>query len=323
MTGRWKRRRPEHAEAPAQPVKDPLDEEDHLPQTPKKRVASATAILAETDHPDHRILDGLAERLGSFHESARALACCLQKHDVSCKTDQSMIEAAKCMFHKLLGEVRGDLDRVTPRSQESLCTEIKLNKRRCSRAAILKKSPCPRPEEPSKESAHRTSTETPLPQPSAETPEQVIEDDPRKQLELSVPQCEPGEWKHEFRMSSFTTTTLNLLFTEVEKKGKIRNVRMYVRPGSDGSIADELSLDLKFNTWDTAITFRPEWRSMSKTVFTQYDPFETWYTCQSNVCLDDVKRFYPRSMRCVIVVHPRKNMSMIHVSLQTCTKTDA
>ena len=60
-----------------------------------------------------------------------------------------------------------------------------------------------------------------------------------------------------------------------------------------------LSLDLKFNPWDTAITFRPEWRSMSKTVFTQYDPFETWYTCQSDVWLDDVKTFYPRPMRAV------------------------
>ena len=43
---------------------------------------------------------------------------------------------------------------------------------------------------------------------------------------------------------------------------------------------------------------------MSKTVFTQYDPFETWCTSQSNVRLDDVETFYPRPMRCVIVVHP-------------------
>ena len=71
-----------------------------------------------------------------------------------------------------------------------------------------------------------------------------------------------------------------------------------------GSSADKLSLDLKFNPWDRAITFRPEWRSTSKTVFAQYDPFETWYTCQSDVWLDDVKTFYPRPLHCVIVVHP-------------------
>ena len=69
-------------------------------------------------------------------------------------------------------------------------------------------------------------------------------------------------------------------------------------------VQTKLSLDLKFNRWDTAITFRSERRSMSKTVFAQYDPFETWYTCQSDVWLDDVKTFYPRPMRCVSVVHP-------------------
>ena len=50
------------------------------------------------------ILDELAERLGNIHDSARALASCLQTRDVIHKTDQSMIEAAKCMFHKSLGE---------------------------------------------------------------------------------------------------------------------------------------------------------------------------------------------------------------------------
>ena len=100
VTGRWKRPRPEHAERPTQYVKEP-DEEDHLPQTLKKRATSAT--------PGHGILNELAERLGNFHESARALASCLQKTVVPRKTDQSMIEAAKCMFHKLLGEIKGRL----------------------------------------------------------------------------------------------------------------------------------------------------------------------------------------------------------------------
>ena len=44
------------------------------------------------------------------------------------------------------------------------------------------------PKEPSEKSVHQTSTETQLPQSSAQTLEQVIEDNPRKQLELSVPQ---------------------------------------------------------------------------------------------------------------------------------------
>ena len=51
---------------------------------------------------------------GIFHESARALADCLQTRDVTRKTNLSMTEAAMCMFHKLLGEVSDDLERVTP-----------------------------------------------------------------------------------------------------------------------------------------------------------------------------------------------------------------
>ena len=43
---------------------------------------------------------------------------------------------------------------------------------------------------------------------------------------------------------------------------------------------------------------------MSKTVYRQYDPFEFWYTEQSDAWLDDVKTFYHRPLRCVIVVHP-------------------
>ena len=63
------------------------------------------------------------------------------------------------MFHKLLGEVSDDLDRVTPQSQEGLCTEMKQNKRRCSRTVTLKVNPCPRPEESSEQSLHQISTE--------------------------------------------------------------------------------------------------------------------------------------------------------------------
>ena len=105
-------------------------------------------------------------------------------------------------------------------------------------------------------------------------------------------------------MSSIITTILKLLFAEAERRGKTRNFQMCIGPGSDGSSADKLSLDLKFNPWDNATTFRPEWRLMSKTVFTQYDQLESGYTEQSDVWLDDVKTFYHRPMRCVIVVHP-------------------
>ena len=150
-TGRWKRSRPEHAEGTAQPFKDPSDEEDHLPQTSKMQPTSAAAATAKTS-TSCETLHGLEERLGSFHESARALANCLQKRDVLRKTDQSMIEAAKCMFHKIAWRrQRTTWIRVTPQSQEGLCTEIKQNKQRCSRTVILRVNPCPRSEESSEQ----------------------------------------------------------------------------------------------------------------------------------------------------------------------------
>ena len=77
----------------------------------------------------------------------------------------------------------------------------------------------------------------------------------RRQLEASVPVHKPGEWKYESKMSSVTTTILNLLFAEAEQKGKTRNVRTYIGPGSGGSSADKLSLDLKFNIWDNCDYF--------------------------------------------------------------------
>ena len=55
-----------------------------------------------------------------------------------------MIEAAKCLLQKLLGEASDDLERVTPRTRERLCTETTENKRRCSRPETPREKPCSR-----------------------------------------------------------------------------------------------------------------------------------------------------------------------------------
>ena len=75
-----------------------------IPQTSKRQATSVAATLAKT-RTSCKTPDELAERFGSFHESA------CTGHlpaDVLRKTDQSMIEAAKCMFHKLLEEVKDE-----------------------------------------------------------------------------------------------------------------------------------------------------------------------------------------------------------------------
>ena len=59
-----------------------LDEEDHFPQASKKRATCATTLPDESN-TNHGILDELAERLGNFHESARALDDCLRTRNVT------------------------------------------------------------------------------------------------------------------------------------------------------------------------------------------------------------------------------------------------
>ena len=243
-------------------------------------------------------LDELAERLGNFRESVRALADCLHSRDITRQTDLSMIEAAKHMYHKLLEKASDDLERVTPQTRESLHAEATRNKRRCPRPETSNEKSCPRAKAPSERpcSPAETLVETPC---SRSRDSETISPS-RGPLE----QVRYGEWKYEFKMSKLTTTILNLLFAEAGQKGRTRTFRAYIGPGSDGSSADKLSLDLKFNPWDTAISFRLESHPMSKTVFTQYDPSESWCTEQKDAWLDDVKTFCHRPIRCLTVVHP-------------------
>ena len=100
--------------------------------------ATSVTITPGESSANPGILDELAERLGNFHDGARALADCLQTRDVTGKTDQSMMETAKCMFHKLLGEASDDLERVTPHPRESLQTG------RYSRPETPSEKPCSR-----------------------------------------------------------------------------------------------------------------------------------------------------------------------------------
>ena len=161
----------------------------------------------------------LAERLGNFHESACALADCLQTRDITRKTDQCMIGAAKCMFHKFLGEASDDLDRVALQAREDLRAGTTWNTRRCSRT--------------------KTASERRF---LAESRNLVVA--PRQQANcfVLVPRqsfaltagascrrfSEATRSVHLFRsgekyelMSSFTVI-LNLLFAEAEPKGKTR-----------------------------------------------------------------------------------------------------
>ena len=92
---------------------------------------------------------------------------------------------------------------------------------------------------------------------------------------------------------------LSAFLDEAEHKGKTQISNRHWT-WIDGSSADKVSLDLKFNPWDTAITCRTEWRALCEIFFAQCDPLEPWNIEQSSVLLDDVKT----PVRCMIVVHP-------------------
>ena len=77
------------------------------------RATSATTTPGESStNPGN--LGELAERLGNFHEGARALADCRHTCDFTRQSDLSIIEAAKHMYQKVMEKASDDLERVTP-----------------------------------------------------------------------------------------------------------------------------------------------------------------------------------------------------------------
>ena len=129
-------------------------------------------------NPAH--LDELAERLGNFHESARALAACFHTGEKPCRRPGAP------------------------------------STRPCSSAEKLVEKPCSRSETTSEVFGSRSERISPSRGPL----ELVADGHFRKQLELTVPLYRSGEWKYEFKTSSLTMTILNLFFAEAEQKGK-------------------------------------------------------------------------------------------------------
>ena len=120
------------------------------------------------------ILDELAERLGNFHESGRALADCLHTRDITRQTDLSMIEAAKHMHNKLLEKASDDLERVTPQLRQSLHAEATQNKRRYPRPETSIEKSCLRPEAPSERRCSLAETLVEKPCSRSETARQSV-----------------------------------------------------------------------------------------------------------------------------------------------------
>ena len=133
-------------------------------------------------------LDELAERLGNFHESARALAVRLHTRSITRQTDLSMI-AVKHICHKLLGKTSDDLERVTPQPREGLHAEATRDKRRCPRPETSNEKSCLRTEAPSKRPCSPAETLVEKPCSRPETASEVF----RSRSETVSPSSGPLE----------------------------------------------------------------------------------------------------------------------------------
>ena len=77
--------------------------------------------LPDESNTNREILDELTEGLGDCHDSARALADCLQTRNVTRKKRPEYDRGSEVhVSHTLLGEASGDLERVTPQPRKSL-----------------------------------------------------------------------------------------------------------------------------------------------------------------------------------------------------------
>ena len=135
-----------------------------------------------------------------------------------------MVEAAKCMFLKLLEEANDDLDRATLQPHEDHRAHATVNISRCFRTKTPSGSPCSSTESATERSCSDPETENEVLRSSSETIspshgplDYVVDGDFRKQLVLSVPRYSSGGWKYEFKTSSLTSTILNLIFAEAEQ----------------------------------------------------------------------------------------------------------
>ena len=145
------------------------------------------------------------------------LTTCLHTSDMTRNPDQSMVEAAKCMFFKLLEGANDDLDRAILQPQEDHRAHATGNGSRCSHTKTSSESLCSLTEAATQIPHSHLETENEVLCSGSETMslshvplDHVAEGDFHKQLVLSLPLYRSGEWKYELKTSSLTTTILHL-----------------------------------------------------------------------------------------------------------------
>ena len=139
-------------------------------------------------------------------------------------------------------------------------------------------------------------------------------DDIRNFLVEAVPRKhrKKGEWKTNFAFSTLCSETLATLFNEGIGKGKRRNFRTYIGPGSDGSGPDKVAIDFKFEAKNTKVTYKADWASYEKTVFTMVN--DEWECVQKRSPLNQDLQFETPPAGCATIIHPPPDAHVAYVS---------
>ena len=229
-----------------------------LERSKNRRSTSTMNVSTESD-TKQGTLSELAERLWNFHESASALTNCLQTRDTTRKMDQSMLKGRQ--VHVL--QITGGNEPMTWTAHYNHRAQATGNGSRCFRTETSSGSLCPPAEAATEIPCSHFETNRSGPflfryNQSFAWIAGVVSQMAIITSNSCYPRLrtEPENGSTNSRRLFLTTTILNLIFNEAEQKGKSHNIRTYSGHGSDGSSTDKLSLDLKFNPRNTAISSR-------------------------------------------------------------------
>jgi hypothetical protein len=139
----------------------------------------------------------------------------------------------------------------------------------------------------------------------------------------AVPQAErrATSWKDEF-LNFFNLTGddrrnfAERLFMQLDDLGKLKNKRIYIGPGRDGSSDDKIPIDLKFAPNNTKVAFNKTWKDQGyrKTSFGLFEDVdsEQWKIIEEQESIDAVvdlrslgdefKRAKPTKL--IVILHP-------------------
>ena len=178
----------------------------------------------------------------------------------------------------MTSQLREDLRAETTRNTRRCSRTETASARSCSLAETLVETSCSRPETASEVFRSHSETSSCTQELEFASKTLIVNANRRNKLPTAVfasnssrqylcTNLESGSTKSKW--SSLTTTMWNLLFAEAEQKRARLEMSVHTSfLDQTGSSTDKLSLDLKFNTWDTAIAHRPEWHSKQHSLHT-------------------------------------------------------